>query len=464
MLTFSVTLICLLVTAQCLPVPEQVHIALGDEKDSMGVHWLTFEDADSEVIYGTNKDDLNQKSIGETHNFTFGLTRFIHNAVMTNLRPKTTYYYKVGSNDSWSRLFTFKTLTDDPDYSFRICIFGDLGVENGISLEYIAEAVNNDEFDLMIDVGDFAYDLHTDDGRVGDIFMNQMEPIASRIPFMVVAGNHEDDGRNFSHYVNRFNMPNDPFGDSQAYSFDVGPIHFVAISTEYYGFFYEYGPQSVYTQYNWLKKHLEDYQKVRKQRPWLVTFQHRPFYCSNANNFECHSFENTLITKGYQDMPGLEKLYIDNGVDLSFWGHQHSYERFFPISYRKVYNLTADPYYNAPAPTYVISGAAGCHTKHAYFDQNPIPGSAARFVDYGYSVLHVHNKTHLYMQQISVERQKKVIDEFWLKKDLNVWPSMERAQNHMAIEFPPYIEPTTCNVRDPRCRFSRKRRNLFNKP
>ncbi|CAD5205997.1 unnamed protein product [Bursaphelenchus okinawaensis] len=432
----------------------------------MNVHWITFEDAISEVRYGTKLEELKKAVTGRTHNFKFDvITRYIHNAIMVDLLPNTTYYYQVGGDGVWSKTYTFKTLPfDKTDYSLRICIFGDLGVENGISLEYLAEAAQNNEFDLIIDVGDFAYDLHTNDGQIGDIFMNQMEPIASKVPFMVVAGNHEDDGKNFSHYVNRFNMPNDPFGDSQVYSFNAGPIHFVAISTEYYGFFYEYGPQSVIRQYFWLENHLKEYQRtLRQERPWLITFQHRPFYCSNSNNFECHSFENTLITKGYQDMPGLEKLFIENGVDMGFWGHQHSYERFFPISYRRVYNLTENPYHNAPAPTYVITGAAGCHTKHAYFDQNPVPGSAARYVDYGYSVLHVHNRTHLYMEQISVERQKKVIDEFWISKDENTFPSIERAQQHMAINFPEYVEPTSCNVKDPRCRFNRQRRNLFNK-
>lgn len=40
-------------------------------------------------------------------------------------------------------------------------------------------------------------------------------------------------------------------------SFDLGPIHWVGISTEYYGYYYEYGMDPVMTQYEWLKNDLK---------------------------------------------------------------------------------------------------------------------------------------------------------------------------------------------------------------
>lgn len=165
--------------------------------------------------------------------------------------------------------------------------------------------------------------------------MRQMEPIAAYVPYMVIAGNHEDDGKNFSHYVNRFTMPNSPFKDNQVYryvdlfvnllkiylecisffsfSFDLGPVHFVAVSTEYYGFFYEYGTGSIFAQHNWLEQDLKvnkcslsllqklrEIQKAdanRAKTPWIVSFQHRPFYCSNENSEECASFENRMVSR-----------------------------------------------------------------------------------------------------------------------------------------------------------------------
>ncbi|PIO77507.1 hypothetical protein TELCIR_00389 [Teladorsagia circumcincta] len=74
---------------------------------------------------------------------------------------------------------------------------------------------------------------------------------------MVVAGNHEDDGKNFTDYQERFWMPDNGYNDSQFYSFDIGPIHWVGISAEYYGYFYSYGMGPVMAQYEWLKNDLK---------------------------------------------------------------------------------------------------------------------------------------------------------------------------------------------------------------
>ncbi|KAK0408107.1 hypothetical protein QR680_003777 [Steinernema hermaphroditum] len=114
-----------------------------------------------------------------------------------------------------------------------------------------------------------------------------------------------------------------------------------------------------------------------RTRPWIVTFQHRPFYCSNENSKECSAFENRLIRKGFLTMPGLEDLYTKHGVDMGFWGHEHSYERFLPVNNRVIYNETGNPYDNAAAPIYIISGSAGCHSGHAWFDKKPVPFNAS---------------------------------------------------------------------------------------
>jgi hypothetical protein len=44
--------------------------------------------------------------------------------------------------------------------------------------------------------------------------------------------------------------------DSMAYSFNLGPVHFVSISTEFY-YFLEYGIKDVTLQYDWLVKDLQ---------------------------------------------------------------------------------------------------------------------------------------------------------------------------------------------------------------
>ncbi|PIO70741.1 hypothetical protein TELCIR_07396 [Teladorsagia circumcincta] len=119
--------------------------------------------------------------------------------------------YKIGS-----RTFQFKTLPENPK-SYRVCIFGDLGYYHGNSTDSIIRNGLSGMFDFIVHVGDISYDLHADDGKTGDKFMNQLEPLLSRIPYMVVAGNHENDGKNFTNFQERFWMPHNGYHDNQFY-------------------------------------------------------------------------------------------------------------------------------------------------------------------------------------------------------------------------------------------------------
>lgn len=62
----------------------------------------------------------------------------------------------------------------------------------------------------------------------------------------------------------------------------------------------------------------------------------------------------------------------------------------------------------------------GCREEKSEFVPDKPAWSAFRCNDYGYSRLHVHNGTHLYMEQVSDDQQGKVIDQFWMVKD-NPW-------------------------------------------
>ena len=61
-------------------------------------------------------------------------------------------------------------------------------------------------YDMILHIGDFAYDMFNENGERGDEFMRQIEPIAAYVPYMTCPGNHEY-AYNFSHYKFRFTMP-----------------------------------------------------------------------------------------------------------------------------------------------------------------------------------------------------------------------------------------------------------------
>jgi hypothetical protein len=84
-----------------------------------------------------------------------------------------------------------------------------------------------------------------------------MEPLTSKIPMMVIEGNHEIEpqanGITFKSYLTRFAVPAEQSGSKSNfyYSFDVGGIHFIMLGAYI------------------------DYNSTGKRQPislWLITF------------------------------------------------------------------------------------------------------------------------------------------------------------------------------------------------
>lgn len=204
------------------------------------------------------------------------------------------------------------------------------------------------------------------------------------------------------------------------YSWNIGPAHIISISTEVY-FFYEYGIEQIVQQYEWLERDLQEAAKPenRAQRPWIITMGHRPMYCSNSDGDDCTKHESILRTGiTSQHLFGLEDLFYKYGVDLMFWAHEHSYERLFPIYNRQVCNGSLEqPFTNPCAPVHVTTGSAGCHEDHDPFKKDYPPWTVFRSEDYGYTRMTIYNKTHLYLDQVSVDKQGEVIDKVMIIKD-----------------------------------------------
>ncbi|XP_026730139.1 acid phosphatase type 7 isoform X2 [Trichoplusia ni] len=395
--------------------PEQVHIAFGDKSNDIVVTWSTFNDTqESRVQYGAGIMD--QESRGSSKLFVDGgslkRSQYIHTVVLKNLKYNTKYVYHAGSVYGWSEMFWFRVPPAGEDWPVRAAIYGDMGNKNAQSLSYLQDEAQRDKFDVILHVGDFAYDMDTDEARVGDEFMRQIQPLAALVPYMTCPGNHEQ-AYNFSNYANRFRMPGRD--SSLYYSFDLGPIHFVSISTEVY-YFTQYGLKLIVSQYEWLKKDLAkaNLPQNRAKRPWIILFGHRPMYCSDSNDIDC-SCEYTRV--GLLGVYGLEPLLREFRVDAAVWAHEHSYERTWPLYDNRVYNGTRQPYHNPRAPVHIVTGSAGCQEKTDPFRPDPEPWSAFRSSDYGYTRFVAHNKTHVYFEQVDVDLLGEVIDSFWIVKD-----------------------------------------------
>ena len=175
--------------------------------------------------------------------------------------------YKVGSSQDMSDVYHFKQ--PDPSKELRAAIFGDLSVYKGMpTINQLIDATHNDHFDVIIHIGDIAYDLHDDEGDRGDAYMKAIQPFAAYVPYMVFAGNHESD-THFNQIVNRFTMPkNGVYDNNLFWSFDYGFVHFIALNSEYYA---EKMTKEANAQYKWLQEDL-----AKNKLKWTIVMFHRP--------------------------------------------------------------------------------------------------------------------------------------------------------------------------------------------
>ncbi|XP_065920095.1 acid phosphatase type 7-like isoform X2 [Dysidea avara] len=390
---------------------DQQQTQLSDPTEMVAM-WTTFDPTDqSTVQYGEHGSDLLITVNGTMVKFVDGgknhIVRYMHTVTLTGLKSATQYDYKVGCSDKWSNTFTMTTLNDGTNWSPRLAIYGDMGSTNARSISRLKSETSAGHFDAILHIGDFAYDMASDEGNIGDDFMNMIQDIATQIPYMAAPGNHEN-AYNFSHYINRFAMPGGHA--NYYYSWDVGNAHFVIFSTEVY-FYTEYGVELIGEQYNWLEQDLKEVNS-RKDRPWIITGAHRPMYCSTNDNDDCDQRES-IIRTGYSSshLYALEPLFYKYGVDIALWAHEHEYQRMWPVYNRTVYNGSdSEPYMDPKAPVHLITGSAGCREFHDRFT-DPMPWDAARYLDYGYSHMTVINSTHVNWQQISDDQNGKIIDE-----------------------------------------------------
>lgn len=68
--------------------------------------------------------------------------------------------YHCGSSLGWSGEFWFKTPPDE-NWQPQFAIYGDMGNENAQSLVRLQEEAQRDMYDVVLHVGDFAYDMNT---------------------------------------------------------------------------------------------------------------------------------------------------------------------------------------------------------------------------------------------------------------------------------------------------------------
>lgn len=349
--------------------PEQISVSLSSSHDSVWISWITGEyqigdditpldpnSVGSVVYYGGSGSGRSHQATGYSliynqlypfeglENYTSGI---IHHVRLKGLKPSKLYSYQCGDPSiAMSEVYYFTTMpvTGPSSYPSRVAVVGDLGLTYNTT-STVDHMLSNHP-DLVLLVGDVCYaNLYLTNGTGADCYScsfpqtpihetyqprwdywgRYMQPLVSKVPIMVIEGNHEieeqAENQTFVAYSSRFAFPSKESGSSSTfyYSFNAGGIHFLML-----GAYISYDKSS--DQYRWLEK---DLAKVNREvTPWLVATWHPPWY----STYTAHYREAECMRVAMED------LLYSYGVDVVFNGHVHAYERS-----NRVYNYTLDP-------------------------------------------------------------------------------------------------------------------------
>ncbi len=326
------------------------------------IMWETKTKEKGLIEYGTNKLKLLQEEKEAVQ---------LHKVILSGLIPETTYQYRVVSGNRKGRIFTFQTAVREND-PFTLAVYGDNKI-GPFNHEKIAGLILSKNPNLVINNGDLV-----NRGKVyeqwGKLFFTPIRELAARIPVYPVMGNHEN---NTEYYYEFFDPPvnNVPY-----YSFNYGNAHIIILNSE------EEFLMDTDEQINWLKKDLDQY----KDTEWKFVMLHIPPFTCGGNYYARDRLKVKKI---------LVPVFLEYGVDMVFSGHDHDYERTFPITSKTGGRPT----------TFIVCGNGGTPMRHYY------PREFTKYVErvYGFTLLQIKGET-LHFQSININN--KVIDEFILDK------------------------------------------------
>jgi hypothetical protein len=284
---------------------------------------------------------------------------------------------------------TFKTAPLEVE-RFVFSVYADQGI-NPHSIDAVSKVLEyNPEF--HIHPGDISYG----GGNIGVWikWFKMVEPLASRVPYLIAIGNHEYDGTgDLSDIEIYFDMP----GDTFTYSFRYSNAFFLSINL---------GPSDSVEPPSDLVVEIDEvlYEaSTDNSIDWIIVFLHYPPYSSG----KAHGSSKAAIP--------LIDLFDKYGVDLVFAGHEHNYERTYPIKSGEVVSMDTDIYNDINATIYVVVGGGGGGLYKDFVSPKPV-WSYIRLARYSVGIVEVDGNK---LSFLAIDTENgEVIDSFKIVKSI----------------------------------------------
>jgi uncharacterized protein (TIGR03437 family) len=260
-----------------------------------------------------------------------------YQADITGLTPGSSYNYGVivdGQSLAWAPgQYSFTTPVPG---QFSFLSFGDSGADTPEQLALIQLMAAEPAIAKVIHVGDVAYESGTF-AQFESNYFSLYAPLMSRLPFFLTPGNHDYETDNAAPYLagNAAPVSNVPAAVlGRYYSFDWGDAHFVSLDSNLMP------TASASQMLAWLDSDLAATGKY-----WKIVFLHHPPYPTGTH------LDDPICALVQQNVnPIVER----HGVQLVLSGHEHGYERTWPLAGGQPVDSNS-----LPSTTYVITGGGG---------------------------------------------------------------------------------------------------------
>jgi hypothetical protein len=238
-----------------------------------------------------------------------------HAVKLDGLSAARTYSYVVHACGSVMGVRQFRTARASTSTSLRFTAMGDFGTGGSLQasvLQRLGQLNSAGELnagELILALGDNAYESGTEQ-ELQDRLFKPMASLLRKVPLFPTLGNHEYVTSMGQPYLDNFYLPvNNPARTERYYSFDWGPVHFVALDSTC-AVLGSVDVCKLALQKTWLAQDL-----AATKQPWKVVFFHHPPWSSGAHGSQ--------LTMRREFGPMFEQY----GVDLVLTGHDHNYER-----------------------------------------------------------------------------------------------------------------------------------------
>ncbi len=303
--------------------------------DSIVISWYTELCAtDPTVTYSLNYDLSSSIEVKPNSTEIVPFT-IIYTAELMNLSPNTTYYYQIRSDQYNKReIINFTTLGNNNNNRVRFLVYGDSRTQRDVRKTLVEKIMNDygNDFEFTILLGDIV-----ENGRdqvLWNNFFEDFEKINAYKQGIYVEGNHER-GLETKMYDNLPMMSN---GTNRHYSLSYEGIGFIILNSNDYTINDD-------VQTNWLNQTLI---KFSKENTYNFAFMHHPLL-NDSRSYLYHREKWRPLFEKYN-------------VTCIFAGHNHHYERSFPIINCTTLEYDDSEFYNFThpiKPIYFVSGSCG---------------------------------------------------------------------------------------------------------